>query len=261
MRNKPERLPLLYNTVFPEDPPAPPRMYKNTDLTRSKLEIIAFSVSLAIIIFLSLCGNFLLISAFIRSRRLRYSFANKLIMSLAVTDFMTAAFPLSYQLSTVIDVKLISHGGLLCQLGGMASYAFYFISLATLVMLSVDRFIALGFPLRYRYMMNQRVKVAMVSFPWCHGTLFVILCVSFMEIKFHLNGFDCGLEWSSLPMVFNLGMLMIYLGIPLILLTVLNTWTLILVRGQNKRILDYRLRDVQSSSTCRAKEASNRRGK
>ncbi|KAK3733196.1 hypothetical protein QZH41_007271 [Actinostola sp. cb2023] len=43
-------------------------------------------------------------------------FANKLIMSLAMADFLTAAFPLSYQLATVIDVRIISDGGVLCTI-------------------------------------------------------------------------------------------------------------------------------------------------
>ena len=185
---------------------------------RSNVEIISLSVVLAIIIVLSVCGNFLLILAFIRNQRLLSSFANKLIMSLAMADFLTAVFPLSYQLATVIDVRIISDGGVLCTIGGLTSYSFFFISVFTLVMLSVDRFVALGFPLRYIQLMKPKLKVFMIAYPWVHGTLFSIICASFLEIKFSPDSFDCGLSWRKRSMAFTLSILLFHVVIPLILI-------------------------------------------
>jgi len=211
---------------------------------RSDVEVILLSVSLTIIIALSLCGNFLLILAFIRNYRLRASFANKLIMSLAVADFLTAALPLTYQLSTVINVHLISNEGLLCTIGGLTSYSFFFTSVYTLVMLGIDRFIALGFPLRYNSYINMKVQIFMISYPWFHGFMFLILTGSLLKVDYNPTSYDCSLSWSDRPMSFTLTILLIHIGAPLFLLIVLNTWTQCLVRAQNRHMMALVCREI-----------------
>ncbi|XP_020910880.1 melanopsin [Exaiptasia diaphana] len=232
----------------------------NDTITRSSLEIISLSVSLAIIVALSLFGNFLLILAFIRNGRLRASFANKLIMSLAMADFLTAAFPLTYQLATVINNDIIRNGGFLCTVGGLTSYSFFFTSVFTLVMLSVDRFLALGFPLRYNRWMNPKTKVVIIAYPWIHGALFFILCAATLEVTY--QPFDCSLSWSTRPLAFTLSIMMIHVGFPLCILIALNTWTQILVRAQNRRIMDYDSSEGARGNSIfrnRTQQAQNRR--
>lgn len=229
---------------------------------RKKEETIGLSVSLAVIIAFSVFSNFLLIFVFLKNKRLRDSFANKLILSLAVADFTTASFPLSYQLATILDVTIISNGGLLCSIGGLLSYSTFSVSVLNMVMLSVDRFVALGYPLQYNLRMTSKVKIFMITYPWIHGALFFILCGSILEVKFDRKGLDCGLSWSERPMVFTLSILLIHVGIPFVLLLVLNTWTLCLVRAQNRQILNYDKRELTQNSAARirTKAAFKKRG-
>jgi hypothetical protein len=229
---------------------------------RSSIESITLSVSLALIIAFSVFGNFLLIISFLKNKRLRASFANKLILSLAVADFTTASFPMSYQLATILNVKIISNGGVICTIGGLASYSFFFTSTFTMVMLCIDRFVALGYPLQYNLRMTSKVKIFMITYPWIHGALFFILCGSILEVKFDRKGLDCGLSWSERPMVFTLSILLIHVGIPFVLLLVLNTWTLCLVRAQNRQILNYDKRELTQNSAARirTKAAFKKRG-
>ncbi|XP_048575771.1 rhodopsin, GQ-coupled-like [Nematostella vectensis] len=210
--------------------------WNNTTLSRSPQEILALASSLSIIIILSISGNALVIYVFITNRQLCSSLSNKLILSLAVADLTTAAFPMLYQLITVADVSLIQHGGPLCSVGGVASYSFFFVSVITLVMLSVERFLALGFPLKYSSIVSRRVKAFIIWYPWLHSLVFAVLCLAWFGIKYDPHGFDCGLRWRTRPFYFTFSVVFIHIALPLTLLTALNICTLCLVRRQHQRI-------------------------
>ncbi|XP_031554116.1 melanopsin-like [Actinia tenebrosa] len=231
---------------------------------RSSVELITLSLSLALIIALSVFGNLLLILSIFKNERLRASFANKLILSLAIADFLTASFPMSYQLATVVNVNIISNGGVVCTIGGLATYSFFFTSTFTMIMLCIDRFVALGYPLHYNLRITSRVKIFMIAYPWVHGSLFAILCGSLLDINFDPKGLDCGLGWHKRPMAFTLSVLMIHVGMPFVLLLVLNTRTLFLVRAQNRQILHYDKKGMTDKSgviNIRAKDAYRKRAK
>lgn len=228
--------------------------------TRSKEENIGLSVSLAFIIVASLVGNFLLIFIFIKNARLRSSIANKLIMSLAAADFMTAAFPLIYQFVTIIDVSVISQGGFLCTLGGLFSYTTFSISIMTMVMLTIDRFLALGYPMRYTAFVTPRVKLAMITYPWLHGALLTIGFAPTGYVTFDPEGLDCGLTWRERAIAFAASFMAIHVALPFVVLLVLNSRTLWLVRKQNRSILQ--MDDSSTSGNDAVKQqARQRRGK
>lgn len=203
---------------------------------RSKTAVIIFSFFISVIIFLSVCGNVLLISAILKSPRFRSSFPNKLIVSLAMADFLTAAFPLSYQLATVVNIHLISNGGLLCKVGGLATYALFYASLLNMVMLSLDRFVALGLPLQYSLRMTFKIRTVILAYPWIHSALFYIFCFIFVDVEFEWKSLACGFTWDKAPLGFNLYVLLVHVTLPFIVLTVLCAWTVHLVRSQNKQL-------------------------
>lgn len=231
---------------------------------RSKTFVITLSFFMALIIILSVSGNILMISAIMRSHRLRSAFANKLITSLALSDFLTAAIPLTYQLVTVLDISLISNGGLLCTIGGLSAYAFFYVSLMTMVMLSVDRFVALGFPLQHSLRMTFKVRTVMLSFPWVHTTLFCIFALIYTDIEFDWESMSCGFSWDKVPMGFTLYLLLVHVSIPFVVLFVLCSWTVRLVRLQNKEILrlQARVSPIEGDRTNSQKSLrASRRGK
>lgn len=204
---------------------------------RSQASTVLLSFFMSIIILLSVVGNILLISAIVRSHRLRSSFPNKLITSLAIADLLTASFPLTYLLATVINVNLISNGGLLCVMGSLSAYTFFYVSVLTMVMLSVDRFIALGFPLQYSIRVTSKVRLTMLAYPWVHSACFCVFSLIYTDIEFEWESMACGFPWKKIPQGFTLYLLLFHVSIPFGLLFLLSSWTVHLVRAQNKEIL------------------------
>lgn len=226
---------------------------------RSKEEIIGLSVSLSIIITMSLIGNSLLLLIF-KDHRLRSIFANKLIMNLAIADFLTAAFAMTYQLATVIDVHLISDSGMLCKLGSMISYVTFSISVVSMMLLSLDRYIALGYLLKYQTKLTPIVKCFLLAIPWTWGLIVTSIFTVFLsKFNFDLVGLDCGLLWSPRPYGFA-AIMSFQVGIPFSSLLALNLRTLCLVRKQNRSMA--RINDASDSSNVNSTMlAKKRKGK
>lgn len=151
------------------------------------------AVTLGIIIIFGLCGNLLVIIAILRFKRLRRSVNSYLILNLAICDFLTAFLNMPYHLATVLDVSIIADDGLLCKVGGILSYPFYISSTVTLVMLAVERHIAVSYPLRYLTHVTSRTISMMICYSWFQGVLFTIFFsflgnIEFAQKKFRLRG-------------------------------------------------------------------------
>lgn len=224
--------------------------------SRSKEEWITLSVLTFLVMLLSLCGNLLIVVVLLKTRRLRCTFANQLVLSLAITDVATAVLPMNYQLATFLKVSLISREGLVCMAGGLSSYVLFLISMFTLVMLSIDRFLALGCPLKYVLHLTIKVKAIMIAYPWIHGALFGILCGVFVPIKFDPMSMDCGIGWKNREDWFIVSVLSVNFVVPFVLLTIMNVMTFRLVRSQNNNSL-FRETTEEVGLACMTK----RRGK
>jgi len=111
---------------------------------------------------------------------------------------------------------------------------FFLVSILTMMMLSVDRFMALGYPLKYNLHLTDKVKFFMITYPWVHGSVFGILCGTFFPIRFDPVSMDCGLNWKERQLWFIITVLTINFVIPFTLLAVMNLMTLRLVRCQNR---------------------------
>lgn len=208
----------------------------------SKEELVTLSAVISIIITVSLLGNLLIIIVLLKGKRLRSNFANQLVLSLAITDVTTAFFPMNYQLATFVDISLITNGGLLCSAGGLISYVLFLVSILTLVMLSLDRFMALGKPLKYNQHLTVKLKTFIITYPWAHGSIFGVLCGVFIPIKFDPVSMDCGLGWKDRQLWFIVIVFALNFVIPFVVLAVMSVMTFRLVKNQNKILVAGRVR-------------------
>ena len=203
---------------------------------RSLAETVSLAVILGIIMCIGVFGNLLVVLAVLRLRRLRRALSNYLILNLAVADFLTTALPMPYQLATTIKVELISDNGWLCKVGGILSYPFYISSTLTLVMLAVDRYIALCNPLRYKSLVTPRVIFLMVVYTWCHAVLFTLLLGFLANMEFDPHGFDCGVSWHGTPLWLNISALIINVVLPFFILFCTSLRVLYIAKMQQNRI-------------------------
>lgn len=194
------------------------------------------ATTLGIIIVFGVCGNLLVIIAILRFKRLRRAVNSYLILNLAVSDFLTASMQMPYHLATVLDLSIIADDGLLCKVGGILSYPFYICSTVTLVMLAIERHIAVSDPLRYMSRVTGRTVAIMIVFSWFQGVIFVVLFSSLANIEFSTRSLDCGVAWEGTPLWLSILALLMNIVLPFFLLLIMSLRVLIVAIRQKRRI-------------------------
>lgn len=194
------------------------------------------AVTLGFLIIFGLCGNLLVTIVILRFKRLRRYVNSYLILNLAISDFLTTSISMPYQLATVLDLSIISHNGVLCKVGGILSYPFYISSTVTLVMLAIERHIAVSDPLRYVSRVTTRTISIMIAFAWFQAVFFCILFAILGNVEFSKKSFDCGVTWEGTPLWLRLLALIMNVVLPHLLLLIMSLRVLTIARKQMKRI-------------------------
>ena len=202
---------------------------------RSFEELIVLTIVMFFIILCSLIGNLMVLIAFKASKVLRKNHSNFLILNLATSDFLSAGLLMPFQLVIVIQPSLVIHGGILCSLAGVLSYPFFIVSSFSLVMLSFERYVALGYPLHHLSKITPRFIGTMVIYPWVHALCYATFTGLAIDIKFDPKSLDCGLGWRERHIAFVLFTALVHVVFPFVALVTLNTRTLLLVRNQGRR--------------------------
>lgn len=130
------------------------------------------------ILILDVCGNCLVIGAILRYRRLR-TITNYFIISLAVSDLLIAALSMPFRIHHTLRSLNWDLGGTICEFWVFVDLLCSCASITNLSLISIDRFLALTFPLSYRSIMTKCRAIAAIAFVWGYSGLLASL--SFMN--------------------------------------------------------------------------------
>ena len=134
----------------------------SSDITCQKSErYLTIFISVSVIVIVTcIGGNFLLIRAFCKFSNLRTA-SNLILVSLCIADcFIAMTFILDIIHLALKNVKLISN---LCQIISSLTLCITIVIVLHLALISVERFIAVKFPLRYNSILtNRRALLASV---------------------------------------------------------------------------------------------------
>ena len=130
---------------------------------------IFWDICFGVLVTLIIAGNVLTIWIFFKQRRQKRSYS--LLISLAVADLLVGIFAVPFCIKAVVS----------------QGYAWFFVSISadiftgitsiyTLVVISLERMFAVGWPLRHRTV-NYRVYVCAISIPWIIAAIFTTLVV------------------------------------------------------------------------------------
>ena len=216
---------------------------------RSTLETVLLSGIILIIILGGIVGNLLVLLAIMSSRSMKNKPSSLLFGNLALSDLLLATLVQPYQLATLIKPSLIEDNGLLCQIGGIASYPFFIVSVGTLVGMCVDRFYALAKPLLYRVRVTFNVAWGMIIYPWVHAVIFGIGTGFGIGARYDSKSKDCGLGWKRRHFAFTLFAILTYVAIPFIVLLVSNILIIRRLRSHNETFLRLRRNQVADGSS------------
>ena len=161
----------------------------NTSTTAPELEsvcsvatqpvFIVYTVFLVLIMLATLFGNALVITAVYLFHRLR-RMTNFFIISLAVSDLLVALGHLPLR----IDQSTHNMNWCFDKADGVVTTCAYWIavdtvfssaSICNLVVISIDRFLAITKPFEYRSRMTKRVGFSLIAFVWVYALLWGVL--------------------------------------------------------------------------------------
>ncbi|CAH3042667.1 unnamed protein product [Pocillopora meandrina] len=126
------------------------------------------------ILILDVCGNCLVIGAILHYRRLR-TVTNYFIISLAVSDVLIAALSMPFRIHHTLNYMCWDLGQILCEVWVFVDLLCSCASITNLSLISIDRFLALSFPLSYRSIMTKSRGFAAITFVWGYSGLIAAL--------------------------------------------------------------------------------------
>ena len=206
---------------------------------------VVFLVAVSAVALISVIGNSLVIFSFIITQNLRKS-TNYYITSMAVSDLLYVATTLALYASS----RLYVLGGFVssfhCKLGKYLTKVSYAVSVESLVLISVDRFIATVFPIKAT-MITGRIRAVFISLTWIIPIGILAPYLSFTRRVQETDGLPYLCTTKALSTVYMiLGFLLLYL-IPLIVIIILNTRIMKSLARTNSAIQG----NVDSSTTRR----------
>ncbi|XP_067239358.1 trace amine-associated receptor 13c-like [Chanodichthys erythropterus] len=127
-------------------------------------------VAAAAVALLTVCGNLLVIISVSHFKQL-HTPANILILSLAVSDLLVGVFVMPLYLSGLIESCWIS-GPVMCSFLKFADFQATSVSVHTVTLIAVDRFLALSYPFFYSEKISPTVICIATLFNWLFSLLY-----------------------------------------------------------------------------------------
>lgn len=126
------------------------------------------------IIISCLFGNTLVCVACVKCLYLQ-SFSEQFILSLALSDIMVAASVLPFDIAYWIAFPRWPLGGYVCNLWNALFFLFLTASVLNLTSISIDRFLAVVYPLRYSIWMTPNLVKLMIATVWVYSFAIAVL--------------------------------------------------------------------------------------
>lgn len=151
--------------------------------TRNLPEVIVHTIVLALNAVLGLLGNFLVCLAFYRNKRLR-TITNYYVISLALSDMLVAAFVSPFS-SIASGLRLWPFSHNFCQFAGFLVQYWSLLSLCTLAIASLNRYVCVVKLHRYSTLFTRRKTVNSIVVVWVVFLVQNIVSIFATPITFH----------------------------------------------------------------------------
>ena len=181
-----------------------------------------FSVALFAVALVSVTGNLLEVITFVKTQNLRTS-TNYYITSMAVSDLLLVVSNCTLHAKSRLSMFEHSMSSFVCILGFYLSSVSYSVSIESLTLITVDRFIATVFPMKVT-MITGRIRAVCILLSWIVplGLLYRYLQFARNAEEFELP-YLCVTDMNRLTesVYFIVGFVILYF-VPLIIITILN---------------------------------------
>ncbi|XP_056125379.1 trace amine-associated receptor 13c-like [Rhinichthys klamathensis goyatoka] len=211
-------------------------------------------VAAAAVALLTVCGNLLVIISVSHFKEL-HTPANILILSLAASDLLVGVFVMPFYLSCLIESCWIS-GQEMCSVFKFVTFQATSVSVHTVALIAVDRFLALHSPFFYSENISPTVICIATLFNWLFSLLYNVT-ILFINGNFSVM---CPAECvSTLDGVSSLIDLLVVFLMPCTLIIILYTHVFVIARKHVTAIRALQVHNSKESSKNRVSDKSERK--
>lgn len=213
----------------------PPGVYSPEPPCSVKISTL-FTVLLSTVSLAAFIGNLLVMACFVNTQNLRTS-TNYYIVNMTVSDLLCTCFnwPL-YAAEGMLTTKVFITGRVatfVCKLGMYFRGISQVVSVLSLILIAVDRYVAIVFPLKITVLARGRIRVSLLVLTWiipvaCGFPYFLYTKV----VKVDDQTF-CRIVWDKLVhAIFNFTGFVVFYCAPLFAMTILYTRIVKTVRNR-----------------------------
>ena len=186
---------------------------------------IFFTITMAVIGIAALIGNILVIIIVCKTPSLRTS-TNSYYVNVAVSDFLSSLATIPLYLTHEI---ITSHGSLLqgslatfgCKVGVYIRMVSAITSILNLVLIAVDRFIAVVFPLKAA-LITRKIRISSLISTWLISMAYCIPMFQYFKVEEVDQETSCRFEWNRFALVIYYSTGLVFFEVlPLIAIVVL----------------------------------------
>ena len=156
-------------TVLPETQMPPSNTWDDGGLGTAWLVVLSFIIATATV------GNAVVIYAFCACKKLRERVTNYFVLSLALSDLTTATLAMPFDWSRFLHNGYWRHGAFACEFFTTMYLLAAPGSAINICAVTVDRYVVLKMPLRYKTVMPPRKAIAIIVSLWLYA--FVVACL------------------------------------------------------------------------------------
>ncbi len=152
------------------------------DVYRPGAPVIIATVAGSLLALVTISGNLLVITAFIRGKRLQ-SIANGFLVSLACADLVVGVVVVPFRICIFFyKFRVLFFSGPLCYVYLTVEISTCTSSILHLCIISVDRYIAIVHPMTYPVRMSRKTSLVIIGTLWCLSVGASISLVIFQHV-------------------------------------------------------------------------------
>lgn len=222
------------------------KVFDPEDRTRAVMETVFASSILSLIIAGGIAGNVLILTSIYRYSSLR-TMTNVFVANLAVADFLLTVLAMPFTLTSSISIDWVFGTGM-CKAHGFFNSIFCEASILTLTFVSLERFIAIIYPLKYHDLVTPFSVKIMLCFIWGQAVFCAISPFAFSRYAFLQFEHLCTIDWAYKPS-FTYAFTILFFFLPFVIMTIFYGSILRTALRQRKKISDVTLGEIRTEST------------
>lgn len=176
-----------------------------------------FASTFALVFVLGISSNFLVIGVFFLKSQLR-QYSNFFFVNLSISDILVLIACMPVTIGDLFSPDVWPYGQLYCQTYAFFEYCFTSASSFTIILISIERFVAIQRPLEVKELFNRRNSIIILTLVWL---LSILISLPFLSVPQYVRDeglTQCIFNFSSFNLIYVVVFYVLLIFVPPVLL-------------------------------------------